>query len=134
MHRRGELMQAHVPRDANGVSPYRMGVVEDIAGLDDAHVEVVNHNAPGRQYAIAGTAEALERLGRRARILPGIDVPFHSSVLSGAVDAFRAHLEATPIDTANLHRWVPNLTGLRFDPRRDDVIDLLARQLASPVG
>ena len=60
-------------------------------------------------------------------------MPFHSSVLRGAVDAFRAHVEATPIDTANLHRWIPNLTGRPFEPGDDDVVDLLARQLASPV-
>ena len=103
MHRRGEAMQAHVPRGADGTSPYRLAVVDpagaDIAALlADDPVEVVNHNATGRQYAVAGTADALaaleQRLGKRAvRVLPGIDVPFHSSVLQPAVAVFREHLE-----------------------------------------
>ena len=92
VHRRGDAMQAHVPRDADGTSPYRLAVV-DPAGADveallaDDPVEIVNHNATGRQYAVAGTADALaaleQRLGKRVvRVLPGIDVPFHSSVLA----------------------------------------------------
>ena len=87
---------------------------------------------------MAGTAAAIgaleARLGKRAvRVLPGIDVPFHSSVLRGAVDAFRAHVEAVEIDVSRLAgRWVPNLTGRPF-AAGDDVVELLARQLASPV-
>ncbi len=101
-------------------------------------VEIVNHNATGRQYAVAGTADALaaleQRLGKRTvRVLPGIDVPFHSSVLAPAVEAFREHLQAVELDAERLvGRWVPNLTGRPFT-RDDDAVDLLARQLASPV-
>ncbi len=160
---RGELMQRQVARDPAGVSAHRMAVVDpSLAGLDlaglQAHVatvgdlEIVNHNALGRQYGIAGTRVALdalgERLGSRAvRVLPGIDVPFHSSLLAPAVDAMRAELERLvgAIDHRRLvGRWVPNVTGRPFalDPAdggdpdalaRAQVIDLLARQLATPV-
>ena len=82
----------------------------DIEALVGDDVEVVNHNAPGRQYAVAGTADAIAaleaRLGKRAvRVLPGIDVPFHSSVLRGAVDAFRAHLRGA--STSTRASWRP---------------------------
>ena len=147
VHRRGLAMQAHVPRDAAGRSPYRLAVV-DPSGVDlEAAVaeasellEIVNHNAPGRQYAVAGTeaaiAELERRLGRRAvRVLPGIDVPFHSSVLRGAVDEFRPLLAAAlaRLEPERLvGRWVPNLLGRPF-ARGDDPVELLAQQLAAPV-
>ena len=142
VHRRGEAMQAHVPRDADGASPYRLAVVDpggaEISALVGPDVEVVNHNATGRQYAVAGTADAIAALEARlgkptVRVLPGIDVPFHSSVLRGAVDELRGHLDALTIDPAPLvGRWVPNLLGRPFTGD-DDARDLLARQLASPV-
>ena len=94
---RGLAMQHHVPRAADGSSPYRLAVVKSLDGLPD-DVEVVNHNAPGRQYAIVGTADAIAALGRDARVVPGIDIPFHSSALRGAVDEFRPHVEAAGID------------------------------------
>ena len=145
VYRRGELMQAHVPRDADGASPYRLAVVDpSAAGIEiealEGDVEVVNHNATGRQYAVAGTAGAMAaleaRYGRRAvRVLPGIDVPFHSSVLRGAVAEFRPYLEIAlrDLDPERLvGRWVPNLLGRPFS-LEDSAIDLLAQQLAAPV-
>lgn len=127
---RGLAMQAHVPRAADGSSPYRLAVVGSTEALGD--VEVVNLNAPD-QYAVVGTAEAIAALGARARVVPGIDVPFHSSHLRGAVDAFRPHVEAAAIDASVLPgRWVPNVLARPF-AAGDDVVALLAEQLASPV-
>ena len=129
---RGLAMQHHVPRAADGSSPYRLAVVKSLDGLP-GDVEVVNHNAPGRQYAIVGTADAIAALGRDARVVPGIDIPFHSSALRGAVDEFRPHVEAAGIDPSVLFgRWVPNVLARPLEPG-DDVVELLARQLASPV-
>lgn len=125
---RGLAMQRHVPRDAGGASPYRLAVVDSLDGLGD-DVEVVNLNAPD-QYAVVGTADALAGVGR---LVPGIDVPFHSSALRGAVDAFRPHVVAAGIDASVLpDRWVPNVLARPF-AAGDDVVELLARQLASPV-
>ncbi len=129
---RGLAMQHHVPRAADGSSPYRLAVVKSLEGLP-GDVEVVNHNAPGRQYAIVGTVDAIAALGRDARVVPGIDIPFHSSALRGAVDEFRPHVEAAGIDPSVLFgRWVPNVLARPLAPG-DDVVELLARQLASPV-
>src|ERR1700754_2098170 len=121
-------MQAHVPRGPDGASPYRMAIVEDPQGLEG--VEVVNYNSP-RQFAVVGTAEAIEALGPRARVLPGIDVPFHSSALSGAVEELRSCIPELD-DGRLIGRWVPNLLGRAF-AAGDDAVELLARQLASPV-
>lgn len=158
---RGRLMQDHVARDAHGRSAYALAVVDpSLAGLGFAELEavvgatdgvqVVNHNALGRQYAVAGTRAAMAGLAARigaaaVRVLPGIDVPFHSSRLAPAVEPLRAELErlVAAVDHRRLvGRWVPNVTGRPFaldtdrDPdvaARAQLIDLLARQLASPV-
>lgn len=141
VHRRGLAMQACVPRDAAGASPYRLAVVDpqeagtDLDGLTAAvaavaaelgqPLEVVNHNAPGRQYAVAGTARGIAALGARlrrggraaVRELRGVDVPFHSSVLAPAVAVYRADVERLVggVDAALLAgRWVPNLVGRPF--------------------
>ena len=102
-------------------------------------VEVVNHNAPGRQYAVAGTADAIAGSSaarqRAVRVLPGIDVPFHSSVLRGAVDEFRPHLEAVGDRPGAARRplGAERARGRAVRAPGDDVVELLARQLASPV-
>ncbi|MFA4929690.1 MAG: fatty acid synthase subunit beta domain-containing protein, partial [Patulibacter sp.] len=144
VHARGLAMQRHVPRDPSGASPYAMAVVDpraagrNRAGLEDEiaalaadglTVEIANHNARDRQYAVVGTHDALAALATRlparggdggrepVRILPGIDVPFHSSVLAPAVEDLRAELEAVlgPVDHRRLvGRWIPNLVAQPF--------------------
>jgi fatty acid synthase len=161
VHQRGLAMQAVVLRKDDGSSPYRLAAVDpSAAGLDAARLselvsvvadetgelaEIVNHNAEGRQYVVAGTVESLSalagRLGSGVRVLDGIDVPFHSSVLAPAVDRYRTHLDRLigEVDGPLLMgRWVPDLTGRPFalgpdDDARTQVIDLLARQIAAPV-
>ncbi len=150
VHARGALMQARVARGADGASEYAMAVVDpSVAGvaLDElGELEVVNHNALGCQYAVAGTRAAVEaltrRLGRGAvRVLGGIDVPFHSTLLAPAVAPLRAELERL-VGVVDEHRltgrWVPNVTGRPYAPDpeasgREQLIDLLARQVAAPV-
>ncbi len=101
--------------------------------------QIVNFNLRGSQYAIAGTVRGLEALeeeverrreisgGKRSFILvPGIDVPFHSSVLRVGVDDFRRSLERVlPRDRDPelvVGRYIPNLVprpftaGPRFHP------------------
>ena len=101
-----------VPRDELGRSNYRLAAIRPSQiDLDDADVtafvaeiaertgeflQIVNFNLRGSQYAIAGTVRGLEALeeeverrreitgGKRSFILvPGIDVPFHSSRAAG---------------------------------------------------
>ena len=79
------------------------GFVDDMSAETGEFLEVVNLNLLGSQYAIAGTVRGLERLeaeidrrraefgGKRSFILvPGIDVPFHSTVLRAGVPEFAA--------------------------------------------
>jgi fatty acid synthase len=105
-------------------------------------IEIVNFNVRGAQYAITGHIHALQRLEsavtERARLhgaandakraiaqVPGVDVPFHSTLLRDGVAKFRATLEsALPADldaTTLQRRYVPNLTGRQFAVTRDEV-------------
>ena len=119
VYQRGTVMHELVPRDAEGRSDYRLAAIRPSqVGLDDDDVrefvasiafetgeflEVANENLRGSQYVVAGTVRGCEALeaeierrraetgGRGAFVLvPGIDVPFHSRILRGGVDSFRA--------------------------------------------
>ncbi|SUA47292.1 Actinorhodin polyketide putative beta-ketoacyl synthase 1 [Nocardia africana] len=154
---RGSAMHELVPRDAQGRSDYRMAAIRPSQiGLPDAEVidfvagvgerageflEVVNLNLRGSQYAIAGTVAGLEELeaeierrraefgGKRAFVLvPGIDVPFHSTVLRKGVPEFRHKLEE--LLPENLHpeilagRYIPNLVPRPFSLERDFIAEI----------
>ncbi|MEO6605074.1 MAG: fatty acid synthase subunit beta domain-containing protein, partial [Aeromicrobium sp.] len=158
---RGTVMHGLVPRDAEGRSDYRLAAIRPSQiGLVDGNVkefvdgvaetageflQIVNYNLRDSQYAIAGTVRGLEVLevevnkrreefgGKGAFILiPGIDVPFHSTVLRGGVPDFRARLdELLPptIDPAILAgRYVPNLVPKPFSLDRafiQEIADLV---------
>lgn len=144
---RGSVMHGLVPRDAAGRSDYRLAAIRPSQiGLTDADVtafvdgiadrtgeflQIVNYNLKDSQYAIAGTVKGLEVLeaevakrraefgGKAAFILvPGIDVPFHSTVLHSGVPDFRERLQEllpATIDPSILAgRYVPNLVPRPF--------------------
>lgn len=149
---RGSTMHHLVPRDEAGQSNYRLGalrpnqlglaseeVVPYIASVSEASgefLEVVNLNLAGQQYAIAGSVAGLEALGRdsarRAKeaggkrpfmLIPGIDVPFHSSVLRPGVPDFRNLLEGLLPENIQLDvlegRYLPNLVARPFELTED---------------
>ncbi|AOZ72886.1 type I polyketide synthase [Boudabousia tangfeifanii] len=152
VYSRGSAMHSLVPRDEAGRSNYRLGALRpNQCGLDEAEIEalvasiatqtgeflqIVNYNVASRQYAVAGTIAGLDALAKRAEELaalrggkrpyikiPGIDVPFHSSVLANGVPAFAQTLERllpTTIDVEVLvGRYLPNLVALPFALTRD---------------
>ncbi|KZM75421.1 type I polyketide synthase [Nocardia terpenica] len=164
---RGSAMHELVPRDAQGRSDYRMAAIRPSQiGLPDAEVvdyvaamaerageflEVVNLNLRGAQYAIAGTVKGLEELeadierrraefgGKRAFILvPGIDVPFHSTVLRKGVPEFRHKLDE--LLPQNLHpevlagRYIPNLVPRPFSLERDFIAEIAAYVPSEPLA
>lgn len=154
---RGSAMHQLVPRDTQGRSNYRMAAIRPSQmGMSDDEVvpfvrsvtersgeflEVVNLNLRGSQYAIAGTVAGLEALeteierrrsefgGKRAFILvPGIDVPFHSTVLRKGVPEFRQKLEQLlPADLnaeTLIGRYIPNLVPRPFSLEREFVQEI----------
>ncbi|MGM0597327.1 MAG: fatty acid synthase subunit beta domain-containing protein, partial [Myxococcota bacterium] len=144
VYHRGLTMQNFVPRDEKGNSPFRLGVirphhanlnekemfaiVEEISTEKDSYIEIVNYNCRGRQYAVTGYTKGLNKLknklgaGIRGKSpyleVPGIDVPFHSSLLRDGVEAFRKTLTELFPNKINPEKLVdkywPNLTGIPF--------------------
>lgn len=148
VYERGLAMHRLVPRDEAGESGYRMGVIRphyvgmneqqardlvaSIARSTSMPLEIVNYNIKGRQYSVVGRIESIRALrdaldalpqrggpGKPAWVdVPGVDVPFHSRVLSDGVAPFRATLEERfpqelPIDRL-LGRYIPNLVPRPF--------------------
>ena len=110
----------------------------------------MNYNLRGSQYAIAGTVRGLEALeaeverrreisgGKRSFILvPGIDVPFHSSVLRVGVPEFRRSLERVmPRDSDPaliIGRYIPNLVPRPFTLDRDFIQEIRDLVPAEPL-
>jgi fatty acid synthase len=145
---RGSAMHSLVPRDENGRSDYLMGAlrpnqfgitdatvkdyVKSIADSTGEFLEIVNFNLSGQQYAVSGTIAGLKALKKDAEkrveefggrgafmYVPGIDVPFHSSVLRSGVPEFRDRLMKllpAQIDYNSLvGRYIPNLVARPFE-------------------
>jgi fatty acid synthase, bacteria type len=163
---RGSNMHDIVPRDEQGRSNYRLAAIRPSQiDLDDADVsefvaevaertgeflQIVNFNLRGSQYAIAGTVRGLEALeaevdrrrelsgGKRSFILvPGIDVPFHSSVLRVGVDDFRRSLDRVMPRDADpelvVGRYIPNLVPRPFTLDRDFIQEIRDLVPAEPL-
>ncbi|MBW3078535.1 type I polyketide synthase [Bifidobacterium simiiventris] len=156
---RGSTMHHLIDRDAQGRSNYRMGAlrpnqfgvgddgvreyVESVAKASGEFLEIVNYNLAGQQYAIAGTIAGLKALqadaSRRAKeyggkppfmLVPGIDVPFHSTLLRKGVPEFRDKLDAllpAYIDYRGrlVGRYIPNLVAVPFEMTREFAAKIL---------
>ncbi len=161
VYRRGLTMHRLVERDAEGNSNYglaalrpnKMGLsaedvfsyVEQLSEHTGEFLEIVNYNIAGVQYAVAGTRAGLNALradaedkapGQRAFIMiPGIDVPFHSSHLRDGVDDFREHLDTLIPDQVSLDilvdRYIPNLVARPFELTLD-FVESMAGVVDSP--
>ena len=163
---RGSKMHDIVPRDENGRSNYRLAAIRpsqidlddddvtdwvgEIAERTGEYLQIVNYNLRGSQYAIAGTVRGLEVLeeevekrreisgGKRSFILvPGIDVPFHSSVLRVGVADFRRSLDRVMPRDADpallIGRYIPNLVPRPFTLDRDFIQEIRDLVPAEPL-
>ncbi|NEG54972.1 type I polyketide synthase [Bifidobacterium platyrrhinorum] len=156
---RGSTMHHLIPRDAQGRSNYRMGAlrpnqfgvgddgvkayVESVAEQTGEFLQIVNYNLAGAQYAVAGTIAGLKALqadaNRRAKeaggkpafmLVPGIDVPFHSTLLRKGVPEFRDKLDAllpAHIDYRGrlVGRYIPNLVATPFEMTKEFAAKIL---------
>ncbi|MFI5511271.1 fatty acid synthase subunit beta domain-containing protein [Mycobacterium sp. NPDC051804] len=163
---RGSKMHDIVPRDHLGRSNYRLAAIrpsqidlddDDVPGFIDEisertgeFLQIVNFNLRGSQYAIAGTVRGLEVLeeeveqrreitgGKRSFILvPGIDVPFHSSVLRVGVADFRRSLERVMPRDADpdliVGKYIPNLVPRPFTLDKDFIQEIRDLVPAEPL-
>lgn len=142
VRRRGRYMQEAVPVGA--------GAMSAILGLDAAKVmqaceeaaqgDVVspaNMNGAG-QVVIAGSKEAVERAGARAkalgakRVLPlPVSAPFHCRLMKPAEDRLAPELRALAIHDPR----IPVVANVDAQPKRDgaSAIDALVRQVSAAV-
>ena len=156
---RGSTMHHLIPRDEKGRSNYRMGAlrpnqfgvgddgvreyVESVSKASGEFLQIVNYNLAGQQYAVAGTIAGLKALkadsarrvaeygGKPAFMLvPGIDVPFHSTLLRKGVPEFRDKLDALlpkHIDYRGrlVGRYIPNLVAVPFEMTKEFAAKIL---------
>ena len=142
VRRRGELMQEAVPAGTGAMAAILGMEKDDIAEIcnDASSVDMVspaNFNSPG-QIVVAGSKKgveaavelAKERGAKRAILLP-VSVPSHCSLMENAGEALRQYLEELPVGDVGIP-VVSNVEAKPY-PAKQDVIDLLVRQLSSPV-
>jgi [acyl-carrier-protein] S-malonyltransferase len=142
VRRRGELMFA-----AGVKNP---GTMASIMGVDYHKVEaclkecpsegvcvVANYNST-QQTVISGDVNAVQHAmerckhaGARRAIMLTVSGAFHSPLMDPVVPEFRGYLEKLECGRLRVP-WIANVTGHLVDDA-DAVIDLLARQLSSPV-
>ena len=156
---RGSTMHHLIPRDEKGRSNYRMGAlrpnqfgvgddgvreyVESVSKASGEFLQIVNYNLAGQQYAVAGTIAGLKALkadsdrrvaeygGKPAFMLvPGIDVPFHSTLLRKGVPEFRDKLDALLPQTIDYRgrlvgRYIPNLVAAPFEMTKEFAAKIL---------
>ncbi|MGZ0085213.1 ACP S-malonyltransferase [Caldibacillus thermoamylovorans] len=143
VRRRGELMNEAVPAGE--------GTMAAVLGMDAAALEAVtseiaaqgdpvapaNFNCPG-QIVISGSKAGVEKAGQLAkergakRVIPlEVSGPFHSVLMKPAAEQLNAVLAGLTIRDAA----IPVIANVTAEPvtKKEDIADLLVRQLYSPV-
>jgi [acyl-carrier-protein] S-malonyltransferase len=142
VRRRGELMYE------SGLE--RPGTMAAIIGLADKGLQeavreasgegvvvIANLNSPS-QFAISGEINGVERAmelakerGAKRVMKLQVSGAFHSPLMEPTVVPFRKYMEKFHHGALNLP-WIANVTGALVEDK-DQVMDLLSRQLSSPV-
>jgi [acyl-carrier-protein] S-malonyltransferase len=140
VRRRGELMyEAGLERPGAMAALIGLdeGAAEECVSGVDGVVVVANYNSPV-QLAISGEVDAVEAAciackeagAKRAMPLP-VSGAFHSPLMEPTVAEFRGFMEKFHYGRLRVP-WVANVTASVVEDS-DLVLDLLARQLSSPV-
>lgn len=141
VHKRGELMHREATRHQGAMSAIVGLTIEQVnAIVAEASVKgivaVANHNS-GEQIVITGAPEAVQAAGELAgaqsarAIALKVSGAWHSPLIQGAEDEFRAFLKEIPFKATQCP-VVHNVTADTASTP-DDIKDLMARQLCSPV-
>lgn len=139
---RAQCMQEAVPEGKGGIAAI-LGLDDEVVravcaeGAQGQVLEAVNFNSPG-QVVIAGDRAAVERGmeiakakgAKRALMLP-MSVPSHCSLLKGAAEKLRAHLDNVTINVPAIP--VVHNADVASYTSAADIKDALVRQLYSPV-
>ena len=143
VRKRGEFMQAAVPEGIGamaaviGLDKEKLeGLLKDVSTTHEA-VAAANFNAPG-QIVISGHRQAVGRVEEKAKgagalkvIILKVSVPSHCPLMAPAAERLKKELEGLPFSEPRV-RVISNVTAAPY-PGKDEVVDLLTRQLVSPV-
>jgi [acyl-carrier-protein] S-malonyltransferase len=142
VRRRGRYMQEAVPV-GDGAMAAILGLEADLvaqACMEAANGDVVspaNLNGGG-QVVIAGSRDAVQRAGERAkalgakRVIPlSVSAPFHCALMKPAQDRLAPELRALSVTDPR----VPVIANVDAEPKRDAraAIEALVQQVSSPV-
>ena len=140
VRKRGELMEAAVPRGQGGMAAI-MGLDDDaIAACCDAVDGVVapaNFNAPGQIViagaapAVAQAADACKEAGAKRAVMLDVSGPFHSPLMGAAKDEFAQALSGVALEMPSIP-IVQNVTAEVAADLESLKSNLLA-QIAAPV-
>ncbi len=131
--------------------PEKKGTMAAVIGIDGnkvksicqevsktAYVEAVNFNEP-MQTVISGTKEGVEKASEMLkeagvkRVVPlKVSGAFHSKLMEPAAEKLKAYLETIKINPPSVKVY-SNVTAQPYPPEPEAVIDLLVKQLTSPV-
>ena len=140
VHRRGQLMQAAVPRGEGAMAAILGLEAEDVESCCAAVggvVSAANYNAPG-QTVIAGAAAAVERAvarcksgGARRAVLLDVSGPFHCALMAPVGEHFAAALADVTIELPEID--VVHNVDAQIAESVPAIRDKLLQQLTSPV-
>ena len=139
VRQRGMFMEEAVPGNIGTMAAVLGMSTEEIEKITDAidGVSIANYNCPG-QIVITGMKEAVETAmeqlkenGAKRCIMLNVSGPFHSQFLAGAGEKLGKYLENIQINELKIP-YVTNVTA-EYVHNKDDIKDLLIKQVASPV-
>jgi len=139
--KRGELMHREATRNHGAMHAIVGLPIDDVADLvaevqKDGPVSVANHNTE-LQIVITGAPESVAKVAslavaKGARSIPlKVSGAWHSELIKGAEEEFKAYLDATAFNTPEKSIWFNVTADTSDDPV--EIKDIMGRQLCSPV-
>lgn len=134
--KRGELMQREAEKFDTAMAAVVKLTPEQVQGVCGKYSDVypVNFNCPG-QITVSGLSSQMEDFSADVKVAGGRTVPlkvkgaFHSPFMDKAANAFAEELAAAE----RKQRTVPLYSNITALPYSDDVVELLSKQICSPV-
>lgn len=134
--KRGELMQYEAEKLDTSMAAVVKLTPDEVQEVCEKYSDVypVNFNCPG-QITVSGLSSQMPGFLKDVKAKGGRAIPlkvkgaFHSPFMNGAADAFKKELAKVKIREG----WVTLYSNLTVEPYTDHVIDLLSRQISSPV-
>ena len=141
VHKRSSLMHRESlsnPGTMAAVLGLDMAAVQEIVAdaREGEILDVANHNT-AQQIVITGQKEAVNRAvqlakGKKAKAIPlKVSGAWHSGLMQGGVDEFRAFMEDIPFSAPTSEMFFNATAQPESDPER--IKDIMANQLVSPV-